>query len=123
MKMKIILLAAILFCTCFVITASVIAVTPPASKKAVKTETLTGKVSEVNIDSQTIVVMSKNTGMTFETTSAKFKGYKTIRGIKVGDKVAVTYEMKEGKASAKVITKRKSVTNSSSSGFFSFKRT
>ncbi len=123
MKMKIILLAAILFCTCFVITASVFAVTPPASKKAVKTETLTGKVSEVNIDSQTIVVMSKNTGMTFETASAKFKGYKTIRGIKVGDKVAVTYEMKEGKASAKVITKRKSVTNSSSSGFFSFKRT
>jgi len=123
MNMKTTFFAAILFCACFIIASSVFAATPPASKKTAKTETLTGKVSEVNIDSQTIVVMSKNTGMTLETASAKFKGYKTIRGIKVGDKVAVTYEMKEGKASAKVITKRKSVTNSSNSGFFSFKRT
>ena len=123
MKMKTILLAAILFCTCFAITVSVFAATPPASKNATKSETITGKVSEVNVDTQTIVVMSKDTGKTFEAASAKFKGYQTIRGIKVGDKVAVTYEMKEAKASAKVITKRKSVTKSSSSGFFSFKRT
>jgi hypothetical protein len=123
MNMKTTFFATILFCTCFAIASSVFAATPPASKKPAKTETLTGKVSEVNIDTQTIVVMSKDTGMTLEAASAKFKGYQTIRGIKVGDKVAVTYEMKEGKASAKVITKRKSVTKSSSSGFFSFKRT
>ena len=118
-----VLVAALLFCASFAIASSVLALTSPVSKKPVKTETLTGKVSEVNIDAQTIVVMSKNAGMTLETASAKFKGYQTIRGIKVGDKVAVTYEMKEGKACAKVITKRKSVTNPNSSGFFSFKRT
>ncbi|MBA4390490.1 MAG: hypothetical protein C0399_06095 [Syntrophus sp. (in: bacteria)] len=118
-----VLIAALLFCASFAIASSVFALTPPVSKKPGKTETLTGKVSEANIDAQTIVVMSKNAGVTLETTSAKFKGYQTIRGIKVGDKVMVTYEIKEGKAYAKVITKRKSVTKTSNSKFLSFKRT
>lgn len=117
------LVAVLFFCATLAIASSVLALTPPVSEKPGKTETLTGKVSEVNIDAQTIVVISKNAGMTFETASAKFKGYRTIQGIKVGGKVMVTYEMKEGKAYAKVITKPKSVTKTSNSGFFSFRRT
>lgn len=123
LKITGVLIAAFFFCASLAVTSSVFALTPETSKKAKKTETFTGKVSEVNVDAQTIAVMSKNAGINFETASAKLKGYQTIKGIKIGDKVMVTYEIHEGKAYAKVITERKSVTRRSSSGFISFSRT
>jgi hypothetical protein len=48
--------------------------------------------------------------MTLDTASARLKGYKTMNDIKVGDKIMVKYAMREDRAYAKIITKRKSVT-------------
>ena len=105
-KMPIIL---VFLCAVLAVTAATLAVTPKPQRPG-RTETITGKVSEVNVDAQTVVVIWKNAGMTLDTASARLKGYKTMNDIKVGDKIMVKYAMREDRAYAKIITKRKSVT-------------
>lgn len=93
---------------------------PPQDK------TFTGKITNIDRDEHTITVVTKKREMTFIISSAKVKGYQTTRGIKVGDKVMVVYEMRGDKAYAKEITKRIGRTTSKSRsynfGFFSFRR-
>jgi hypothetical protein len=111
----------VVICAGLAFASATLAVTPGPQRPG-KTETITGRVSEVGVDAQTIVVIWKKAGMTLDTASARMKGYRTMSDIKPGDKVMVKYAMREGRAYAKVITKRKSATGTSSSSSHSFRR-
>ncbi len=46
-------------------------------------------------------------GLAFDVSEAKFEGYKSIKGIKRGDRVTVEYDVKSGKTIAIVLKKDK----------------
>lgn len=80
----------------------------PEPQKGQKIERFTGRVTSVNVAGMQMVVESMTAGMTFEIGGAKLTGYRTIDGIREGDRVTVQYLMSRGKATARTITKNKS---------------
>ncbi|MFZ5997196.1 MAG: hypothetical protein ACOYW7_06875 [Nitrospirota bacterium] len=73
-----------------------------------------GIVSKINKKAKTIIVNKEgpkgeqtDLAMLFDASKAKLNGYKSLKDMKVGDKVAVSYEGKVGKMYAMEITKEK----------------
>ena len=106
--MKRILIVLSILAFLFTFAADVFSLTPDKSKRTVKVERFTGRVTSVNVAERTVVVESAKAGMTFDLGGAKFKGYKTIENIREGDRVTVQYVMKEGRAIARILSRNKS---------------
>jgi cytochrome bd-type quinol oxidase subunit 1 len=81
----------------------------PAPEKAkpkpkAKIPGFVGIVANVDTAAKTIVVKDKEKVVTFDVSNPKFKGYKNLNEVKVGDKVAVAYT-KDGTKVTKIAGK------------------
>lgn len=101
------IITSILVVVFLTLASQVLALTPKA-QKGQKIERFTGRVASIDISEMTMVVESRNAGMTFDIGGAKLKGYKTVNNIREGDRVTVQFVMSQGKATARTITKNKS---------------
>jgi hypothetical protein len=74
-----------------------------------KTALFHGIVGKVKLKAKTIEVMRENRdiGLLFDASKAKFRGYKSLKDVKVNDKVTVEYDVIKGQNIAVVITKEK----------------
>jgi len=88
--------------------------TPEKKETTTTTETTKGKgkrheyrgeVVSMDAAAKTLVVKGKKGDMTFDVSSAKMKGYKSMDGMKAGDKVGVKFVEKDGTKVATAIWK------------------
>lgn len=81
----------------------------PKAEEKRKTSIYAGIVGKVDAKSKTVEVIKENSelGLAFDVSEAKFEGYKSIKGIKCGDRVTVEYDVKSGKTIAIVLKKDK----------------
>jgi hypothetical protein len=77
---------------------------PEKAKPKPKIPGFVGIVANVDAAAKTIVVKDKEKVVTFDVSNPKFKGYKNLNEIKVGDKVAVLYT-KDGTKVTKIAGK------------------
>jgi len=110
------IITSILVVVVFLTLASQVLALTPKPQKGQKIERLTGRVTSIDTSEMTMVVESRNAGMTFDIGGAKLKGYKTVNNIKEGDRVTVQFVMSRGKATARTITKNKSYRGGSAAG-------
>jgi hypothetical protein len=64
---------------------------PEKAKPKAKIPSFVGIVANVDTAAKTIVVKDKEKVVTFDVSNPKFKGYKNLDQVKVGDKVAAAY--------------------------------
>jgi cytochrome bd-type quinol oxidase subunit 1 len=77
---------------------------PEKAKPKAKIPGFVGIVANVDTAAKTIVVKDKEKVVTFDVSNPKFKGYKNLNEVKVGDKVAVAYT-KDGTKVTKIAGK------------------
>jgi len=76
---------------------------PPAPQTGPQGKQFLGEVVKVDAKAKQVVVRSKEGDKTFNTAKATLSGYQTIADMKPGDKVAILYDEKGGKLTAKLI--------------------
>jgi len=75
----------------------------PAAPTAPQDKQLLGEVVKVDVKTKTLVVRTQDGEKTFDAAKATFSGYQKIADIKSGDKVAILYQEKGGKLTAKLV--------------------
>jgi len=109
-------IASILVVVVFLVLVPHVFSLTPKEQPSQKIERFTGRVTSISASDMKMVVESMKAGMTFDIGGARLKGYKTFNNIKEGDRVTVQYVMRQGKATARTITKNKSYRGDGSSG-------